>query len=358
MYNVGIMGLGHWYWAISLARSLRENSKAKLVAVSSPNTDKLKEFSELFGIKAHNDYNELLSNKEIDIVLIVPPVANICEYAVAAAKAGKHILLGKPMAMNLKEADLIGEAIKKAGIKVVPLDAYVKLNRDVKNQIEKGEIGDIVFLGSAYHTSIAEDWFRSGTPGWFADSHCVPGGALLDEGIYCIQNLRYYANSEVKEVNYARISNLVHKDINVEDFGFAFLTFENGIIARIEASLTTINPQKTKPSPKEHGYNRLEIIGNKGKIITNNIPFNYQAILGKNYPYWTFIRGITHPMAEECSRPGYEFVNSVFDHLIECLEKDIEPVATYIDAKKSLEVGLAMYKSAKEGKPVSLPLTI
>jgi len=356
MYNVGIMGLGHWYWASNLARALTEHPKANLAAVSSPREDILEEFTNLFGVKAYSDYNELLLNEKIDIVLIVPPVANICEYALAAAKAGKHILLGKPMAMNLKEADQIVETIKQTGIKAVPLDALFKMNRSIKKQIEKGEIGDIVFLGSSCHTGIAEDWYRSGTPGWFVDPHYVPGGALLDEAIYNIQLLRFYANSEVKEVNYARIDNLVHKDINVEDFGIGFLTFENGIIAKIEASWSIVTPQKTKPSPKGNGYNRLEITGNKGEIIVSNIPFNFQAILGKSHPNWTFIRGANQPMAEISGPPGFEGINLIINHLIECIEKNIEPIATCADAKKALEVGLAMYKSAREGKPVSLTI--
>jgi len=359
MYNVGIMGLGHWYWAFNLARALTEYPKAKLVAVSSPRENILEEFTNLFGVKAYSDYNELLLNEKIDIVLIVPPVANICEYAVAAAKAGKHILLGKPMAMTLEEANQIVKAVNEAKVKALPLDAFVKLtNSKVKKQIEDGEIGDIVYFGSTCHTSMAEDWYRSGVPGWFADPKQVPGGALLDEGIYNIQLLRFLAGSEVKEINYARIANLVHTDIDVEDFGLGNITFKNNIIARIEASWTTVNPQRTNPSPKEHGYNRLEIIGTKGKIILDSIPFTYQAILGKNYPCWTYIRGLLCPKAEACPPPGYDFINPPLNHLIDCIEKDIKPIGTCEDAKNSLEVGLAMYKSAKEGKPVSLPLTI
>ena len=75
MYKVGIMGLGHWYWAFNLARGLVEHPSAKLVAVSSTRQDKLREFAEVFGVKAYTDYNELLADKEISIVLIVPPVA-------------------------------------------------------------------------------------------------------------------------------------------------------------------------------------------------------------------------------------------------------------------------------------------
>lgn len=347
MYKIAVMGLSHWYWAYDLARDLAENTNVELVGVFSPNEDKRRKYSELFGVKAYNNYDELLANKELDMVLITPPVSGIAEYAVAAAKAGKHILLGKPMAMNLKEADEIVKAITESGVKAFPLDSVCKMYTSVKDLIKKGEIGNVVYLTSTTHTPIAEDWYRSGKPGWFADPQCVPGGAFVDHAIYAIQLSRFYANSEVKEINYAKIDNLVYKNIKVEDFGLALLTFKNGIIGRIEATWT-IARKKTGLLPKiNNGYTRHEIIGDKGEIILSDSPFNYQSTLGETHLNRSFVKSAN-------ATANANNVNSILNHLIECIEKNTEPIATVEDSRKALEIALAIYKSAKEGRPVSL----
>ena len=129
-----------------------------------------------------------------------------------------------------------------------------------------GEIGDLLVLHQTCRWSIAEDWYRSGKPGWFADPAHVPGGAFIDEGIYWIDFFRWLTGSEIVQVE-ARMANLVHKDIAVEDWGMATFTFANGVIATLEASWTINAPRRTGPSPKQNSVVRLEVIGTRGEII-------------------------------------------------------------------------------------------
>ena len=103
-------------------------------------------------------------------------------------------------------------------------------NAALKTRIDRGEIGDVVLLHQTCRWSIAEDWYRSGTPGWFVDPRQVPGGAFIDEGIYWIDFFRWLAG-EIVQVE-AKTANLVHKDIAVEDWGFAVFTFANGTSRR------------------------------------------------------------------------------------------------------------------------------
>src|SRR5262249_59660808 len=120
-----------------------------------------------------------------------------------------------------------------------------------------GGIGEVIGLHQTSRWSIAEDWPRSGTPGWFADPRQVPGGAFVDEGVYWIDLLQWLSDSDVVAVE-ARVGNLVHKDIAVEDWGMATFTMASGIIATLEAAWTISAPRMSGPSPKQNSAGRLE----------------------------------------------------------------------------------------------------
>ncbi len=144
--------------------------------------------------------------------------------------------------------------------------------------------------------SIAEDWYKSGKPGWFADPTQVPGGAFIDEGIYWIDFFRWFSSSEVVQVE-AKMANLVHKDIAVEDWGMATFTFANGVLATLEASWTINAPQKSGPSPKQNSVVRLEVIGTRGEIVDQWFRTPGRAVLAAGASDWVFERQSEEPFA-------------------------------------------------------------
>src|SRR5262245_44552685 len=104
-WRVAVIGLGHWYSAYGLARAMPEYARAELVAAAWDDERQLGAFTSSFGIKGYADYRQLLDRENVDIVHIAAPVARIPEITIQCAAAGKHIVLGKPMAMTLEEAD-------------------------------------------------------------------------------------------------------------------------------------------------------------------------------------------------------------------------------------------------------------
>ncbi|HJZ78353.1 MAG TPA: Gfo/Idh/MocA family oxidoreductase [Vicinamibacterales bacterium] len=98
-WRVAILGPGHWYSAYGLARSLREYPRAELVAAAWTNARQLDEFTQTFSIRGYADYGELLARESVDIVQIAAPVVDIPGLTVESARAGKHIIVGKPIAM-------------------------------------------------------------------------------------------------------------------------------------------------------------------------------------------------------------------------------------------------------------------
>lgn len=343
-WRVAVLGLGHWYSAYGLARALREYPHAELVAAAWDNEAQLDAFTSTFGVPGYRDAAALLAREQVDIVHLAAPVSQLESLTVRAAHAGKHIILGKPMAMNLASADRMVAAVESAGVSCVAFQAIMRLRAaDLKARIDSGTIGDLLLIHQASRWSIAEDWPGSGTPGWFADPACVPGGAFIDEGIYWIDLFRWLSASEVAQVE-AKIGNLVHKDIAVEDWGMATFTFDNGIVATLEASWTINAPRKTRPSPKQNSVVRLELVGTRGEIIDQWFRAPGRAVLAAGAADWVFER-----QSEEPFMPPSPFP---LTHLIDCLENNRPPAATIQDARRSLAVALAAYESARRGMPV------
>ena len=323
-----------------------EYPRAELVAAAWDITSQLQAFTTNFGIKAYASYRDLLEHEDVDVVHIASPVAQIPELAIQSARAGKHIVLGKPMAMTIDEANRMVEEIDRAGVTCVPFQGIMRLRgADAKKRIDDGLIGNVLLLHQTSRWSIAEDWYNSGKPGWFANPSQVPGGAFIDEGIYWIDFFRWMASSEVIQVE-AKVANLVHKDIGVEDWGMATFTFANGILATLEAAWTINAPRKSGPSPKQNAVVRLEIVGTRGEIIDQWFRSPGRAVLAAGAADWVFERQSDVPFAPASPFP--------LDHLIDCLENKAQPIATIQDARKSFVVAMAAYESAKKGQPVKL----
>lgn len=345
-YRVGILGLGHWYAAYSTARGLQEYPRATLVACACPDEEKADIFSKTFGITPYASYEAMINEADVDIVLIATPVSEIPGCTKLAARAGKHIIIGKPMAMTLVEAQEMVRVVEDTGVLCVPFQLIARLGAaGVKRRIKNNEIGEVAVIHQTSRWSIAEDWYQSGKPGWFVDPKHVPGGALIDEGIYAIEMFSWLADSEIVEVD-ARVANLVHKDIDVEDWGMATFTLRNGVIATLEASWTINSPRKTGPSPKQNAVVRLEVVGTRGEISRQYFRDPGLAVLAAGADNWVFHReagGFFGPASVE-----------PLATLVACLEDNCKPPATIRDAYHSFAAAMAAYASVREGKSVRL----
>ncbi len=345
-YRVAVLGLGHWYSAYGLARALPEYPRARLVAVADPDPGRRETYARTFGVESCADYGDLIARDDIDIVHIAAPVCDIPDLTIRAAAAGKHIVMGKPMAMTLAQADDMVRAVEAAGVICVPFQGIMRLrHQHLKRRLDAGEIGDLAVLHQAGRWSIAEDAYRSGRPGWFVDPAQVPGGAFIDEGIYWMDLFRWLAGSEVVEVD-ARMRNIVHTDIPVEDWGFAIFTFANGITATLEASWTINAPRRTGPSPKHNSVVRLELIGTRGELMEQWFRSPGGAALLAGADDWVYERRSEEPFAPPAPFP--------LNHLIECLDEGHAPLATVRDARDAFAMAMAAYASARERRPVTL----
>jgi predicted dehydrogenase len=345
-YRVAVLGLGHWYSAYGLARALPEYARARLVAVADPDARKRQEYAGTFGIDAHADYGDVLARPDVDIVHIAAPVCDIPDLTMRAARAGKHVIMGKPMAMTLAQADAMVDVVEASGVTCVPFQGLMRLRHaGVKARVEAGDIGEVAVMHQVARWAIAEDWYQSGTPGWFVDPAQVPGGALIDEGIYWMDFFRWMAGSEAVEV-FARTRRIVHTELAVEDWGFAMFTFANGVTATLEGAWTINAPRRTAPAPKQNSVVRLEVIGTRGELIEQYFRSPGTAVLKAGADDWVYERH-----GEPMMAPAVPFP---LDHLVNCLDSGRPPVATIRDARASLAMALGAYASARDGQPVRL----
>ncbi|BCS32149.1 oxidoreductase [Luteitalea sp. TBR-22] len=348
IHRVAVLGLGHWYSAYGLARALPEYPQATLVAAADPDPRRLSTYCDTFRCEAVADYTDVLSREDVDIVHIAAPVRDIPELTMRAARAGKHIVMGKPMAMTVAQADEMVRVVEASGVTCVPFQGLMRLRHQaIKARVAAGEIGDLAVMHQTGRWAIAEDWYMSGTPGWFVDPAQVPGGAFIDEGIYWIDLFRWLAGSEVVEVD-ARMRNIVHRDLPVEDWGFAVFTFANGVTATLEASWTINAPRVTGPSPKRNSVVRLELVGTRGELMEQWFRSPGGAVLKAGAEDWVFER-----VSEEAFGPATPMP---LHHLITCVEQGVTPAATIRDARDSFVVAMAAYESARQGRPVRLDL--
>lgn len=193
--RVAIMGLGGY--GTMVANALQSSKKAKLVGLISGTPSKIKDWQSKFDIPEKNCYNyenyhNIKDNPDIDAVYVITPNALHKEYAIGAAKAGKHVICEKPMALNAKEGQEMIDACKAAGVKLlVGYRMHFEPNTlEIVQKREAGEFGEILFFEGL-------SGFRIGDPNqWRLDKDLAGGGAMMDIGIYAINGARYMVGEE------------------------------------------------------------------------------------------------------------------------------------------------------------------
>jgi UDP-N-acetyl-2-amino-2-deoxyglucuronate dehydrogenase len=209
--------------------------RARLVAVGHYNPARFAEISAEFGVPCASQ-EDLLADPAVDVVCICTPSGQHAAQAIAAARAGKHVLVEKPMALSLDDADATVAACDRAGVKlgVVLQRRAEPLFQRIHRAIEAGDLGELTLgvVTMPYHRSQAyyeqADW--RGT--WTLDG----GGVLMNQGIHLVDLLVWAMGDPVHVQAQA---DTLHRDIEVEDTLAATLRFANGALATITATTTT-----------------------------------------------------------------------------------------------------------------------
>ncbi len=340
--RVGI--IGSQFISTIHADALRQCSGAELFAAASTNESHIKAFAEQFGIPHHlTDYRLMLEMDEIDMVVVGVPNDLHCQVALDAAQAGMHVVMEKPLCLNLAEADRMIEACRRAGVKLMYAEElcfapkYVRL----KQLLDSGALGKPLLLKQSEkhdgpHASHFWDVNRAG------------GGVTMDMGCHAIEFFRWMlGRPKIKSV-YAHMGTYLHTDkTEGDDNSILIFEFENGATAVAEESWT-------KPGGMD---DRAEVHGSQGvayaNLLQGNSILTYSSI---GYDYAVEKAGSTtgwsFTIYEEAWNYGFP---QEMAHFVDCVRRDLQPEVTGEDGRAVLEAIFAAYESAGTGRRVELP---
>ena len=330
-------------------RALGDVRGAKLVGCYDRSFEAAQKFAEEVGIVAYETLEEMLADDQIDAVSIGTPSGAHMEPAVAAAKAGKHVIVEKPLDVTLKRCDKIIAACEKSGVKLATIfpSRFHPASQTLKKAMDAGRFGRIT-LGDAYIKWYrTQQYYDSGA--WRGTWKLDGGGALMNQAVHTVDLLQWLMG-EVTEIS-ALTDTLAHERIEVEDVAVATLRFANGALGVIEAT-TAAYPGYLK---------RVEIHGSEGSA----------SIEEEDIKTWDFAKPkaadkkIHAEMAERKSGGGGASDPSAIGHhghalqfadFIKAIKNDGTPAVDGHEGRKAVEIILAIYKSSITGKPVKLPL--
>jgi len=343
----GIIGCG--MIAKFHARAIGEIRGAKLVACHNRTIEKASAFASEFGGDAYDNLEEMLARKDIDVVTICTPSGAHLEPGVLAAKAGKHVLVEKPLEVTLKRCDALLAACKAAGVRVGTIfpSRFHESSKLLKQAVEQERFGRIT-MGDAY-----VKWFRTqqyyDSGAWRGTWKLDGGGALMNQAIHSV-DLLLWLMGNVTDVS-ASVATLAHERIEVEDVATATIRFANGALGVIEASTASF-PGSLK---------RIEISGTHGMATLEE-----ESIIR-----WTFAKETARDKklmeemkdntktgggASDPTAIGHAAHRKLFQDFIKSLGTERVSMVEGLEGRRSVELILAIYKAAKTGKRVTLPL--
>jgi predicted dehydrogenase len=336
----GIIGCGRI--APKHAESVMALDEAELVAVCDIVPERVQSFAAKYGAVPYADYRELLQRPDLDIITIATSSDLHAEIGCAAAQAGKHVMVEKPMAMTLRSADRLITVCREAGVKlgVIHQNRYNKSVKLLRKALKEGRFGKLTH-GQATIRWNRDDNYYAQAP--WRGTRLKDGGVLMNQSIHNIDLLQWMLGPVDSVFGYTA-TNL--RKIEMEDVGAAVLRFKNGAIGLIEAS-STLYPKNIEET--------LNIFGATGSVIIGGIAVNRMEV-------WEFSDSEAEKQgifaAQENDPPDvYGFGHrELIQDMIQAIREDRLPAVHGEEGRKALEIILAIYHCQKTGQPVTLPL--
>lgn len=342
----GLMGCGEI--AVQTAKSISQTPNCEIGMVQDVNEEVAKDLADKYNVPYCLTWEGLLADKRLDVIYVAIPHYLHVEAAFKSAAAGKHILIEKPIATTLSDTDRIIAAAEKAGVALsvcLPV-RYTERTKAVKRLIADGGIGKIVGVDFGTYGFKPASYWSGGWTGrvktdWRTKKSESGGGVFLMNLVHTVDLVRYVTGLEVKSV--AAYYDTFRTNVDVEDYIVAIMRYDNGAIGASRGA--TIVEGKVPPGTAEGD----RIIGLDGQIFTNLE--TVQLYVSK--PYEGYAPGAWHTLPTGSPWGGRE---EFLAELAKAILAGRRPPVGGLDGRKSLEVCLAVYKSAETGQFVNLPM--
>lgn len=296
------------------------------------------------GIERYTDYRELLEKEKPVLISIATESGLHAQIALDCIDAGVNVIVEKPMAMSMADAEEIIRRSKEKGVKVSAChqNRFNIAVQETRKALDAGRFGRLS------HGSVHVRWNRGRayyTQASWRGTWAQDGGCLMNQCIHGIDLLRWMLGDEVEEV-YGVTRQQFHDYLECEDVGMAVVTFKNGAVGTIEGT-TNVYPRNLEET--------LYLFGESGTVKIGGTSTN-------NIDVWDF----SGEREEDARNKGLEEATSnvygnghtsLFADMIEAIEQNRNPYVDAVAGRNALEMVLAIYQSAATGKPVKLPLT-
>lgn len=339
MTTLGVGLIGSGFMGRTNAETVSKYLKhARLAAITGGS--RASSIAQEYGVAAEPDVDALLGRKDVDVVMISTPHAAHAAQAIAAAEAGKHILLDKPMATSVADCERILAAVKKAGVRLMIMygQRFRDCNIEAHRLVRSGAIGQV--------TMIQEMQLAGGGLGSLPPWQSLPEnvGILVGHGVHNIDRIRWISGAEIRSVS-AQVQ--CDAQTGVELSSMVLMQLTNGAMATLWASWAIASPAFP------HTNSRALIAGTEGNLDLD--AYGELRLGSKNE--WTVAavqppidwagQGALSPVRMEAYRRQHqEFIDAVIE--------DREPSVTGEDGKAAVAVAEAAYKSAAEGRVIQL----
>jgi UDP-N-acetyl-2-amino-2-deoxyglucuronate dehydrogenase len=321
------------------AESIRRIDEAILVSVCDLDENRAKALAAEYGTSYYADYHRMLASEKIDVIVVLTPSGDHAQRILDLVQYGKHIVVEKPMALRLSDADAVIRACDEAGIKlfVVKQNRYNRPIQVLRNAIEQGRLGKLV-LGTVRVRWCRDQSYYDGAKWrgtWASD-----GGVLTNQASHHIDMLEWMMG-DVQSVNAMMTTRLVN--IEADDTSVAIIRFTNGALGVIEATTAT-RPRDLEGS--------ISVLGEKGSVVVGGFAMDKLVT-------WEFSEKLPEDeaiIANYGSNPNDFAWNHTeyYKGVIGTIQSGKKALVDGLEGRKSIELITALYESAETGREVSL----
>ena len=328
--------------ALKHAEAILALPEAELVAVCDIIPEKAQAFAEKYGGTSYNDYADMLQKADIDVVTVATPSDLHAPIGIAAAQAGKHVMVEKPMAMTLQSADEMIAACHEAGVRlaVIHQNRFNTSVQRMRQALVEGRFGKLTH-GQATIRWNRNDNYYAQAP--WRGTKLQDGGVLMNQSIHNIDLLQWTFGPVESVFGYTTTR---LRKIEMEDVAGAVLKFRNGAIGLIEAA-STIYPGNIEET--------LNVFGETGSVIIGGIAVN--RIETWEFPDSEGEKAGIFASQESDPPTVYGFGHrEIIQDMIRAVKENRAPAIPGEEGRKALEIILAIYKCQETGRPVVFPL--
>ncbi|MCD6598130.1 MAG: Gfo/Idh/MocA family oxidoreductase [Bacteroidales bacterium] len=335
--KIGIVGCGTI--ADIQAQAIQQSGNLEMVSLYSRSGKNASGMGEKFNVRWHTDWDKFIADPLIDAVSICTPSGNHLDYGEMSARAGKHVIVEKPIEITIERAKrLIQVCVEnRVALAVIYQSRFIPEIEEVKGELDKHVIGKLIIADANIKWFRSQDYYDSGA--WRGTFALDGGGVLINQAIHTIDLFQWFMG-DVKSI-FGKIATLTHERLEGEDNAMAVVEFKSGAIGVITGS-TSIQPAQPR---------HIELHGEKGSIIIDGDDVS-------------ILKGGTKPAKQEkakatgASSPLQGFSiephKKQFEAIADAISKGHEPPVSGKDSLKSLAIVLGIYESSKTGLPVDV----